>query len=519
MKLEKINLGETHSFSPIFLDYIDQNDALKPFYHLYPNLDHFQEQLNSKTLAEPIRQELTQVLNEQYHPLPQSEKLRKNIGALAEAKTFTITTGHQLNLFTGPMFFIYKIVTVINLCKKLQERYPDYHFVPVYWMASEDHDFAEINHFHLFNQTYTWQTEQKGPVGRFSTDGIDKVLDELPEKPEIFEKAYLEHENLATATRYLVNELFGEQGLVILNADHPRLKKLFIPFTKNDILENTSNHLVEQASRDLADNGYKNQVFSREINFFYMKDQLRERLVKEEDFYKVLNSSVTFTQEELIREIETHPEHFSPNVVTRPVYQESILPNLAYIGGPAEIAYWMQLKPVFDHCQLPFPILIPRNFGLVINKTSAKKIHKVNLATSEIFLKINDLKEKYLEQNGLNTYQLDQPSQHMHKVFDQIKQAAREIDPSLEGFIGAEENKVDKMISNIEKRLKKAEEKRQEVALRQLENIREKLFPGDGLQERTDNFLNFYLNSPELLDFLLHHFDPLDFRFNIIWDE
>src|SRR5699024_1121789 len=149
---------------------------------------------------------------EQYKGLPIKAPVQENIESLKQANTFTVTTGHQLNIFTGPLYFIYKIITVINTSKVLAKEYPDCRFVPVYWMASEDHDFEEINHFNLFGKTYRWETSQKGPVGRFSTESIQAVLDDLPEKVPLFENAYQEGKTLAAATRHYVHELFGAEG-------------------------------------------------------------------------------------------------------------------------------------------------------------------------------------------------------------------------------------------------------------------------------------------------------------------
>lgn len=518
MILEKIDFSKTQAFSSTFLDYIQQKEILAPFYHRFPSATALIQQAEEKQLDLSVRQTLSRVLSKQYQGLELRKEVSDNISSLKEPHTYTVTTGHQLNIFSGPLYFIYKIVTVIKACEELKAQAPDKHFVPVYWMASEDHDFAEINHFQLFGQTYRWESDQQGPVGRFALDGIKEVLAQLPESVEIFEKAYTECSNLADATRHFVNALFGQYGLLVLDADNSELKKIFLPVIQDELTMQSSAALSEQSSEKLEALGYKAQIYPREINLFYMQDGLRERIVKTVEGYEVLNTNITFTNESLLHESTLYPERFSPNVVLRPLYQEMILPNIAYVGGPAEVAYWLQLKSVFDHYQVSFPALMPRNFALIINKGLARKIEKLGLDSSDLFLAIHDLKKNYLMANAEGEISLKEEIDILEQVFESIRHKAMTVDKSLDGFIGAEASKTLKNLENIEKRLKKAEEKNQETAMTQIEQIKEKLFPGGGLQERKENMLNFYLNQPLLIEELMKHFSPFDYRFHVLKD-
>ncbi len=516
MKIDKLDFSDTGNFSNIFLDYLADKPDLKPYYHRPPTLESFREQLKEKQLDPQTRNLLADTLLQQYQSLKPSQAVLDHIESLREANTYTVTTGHQLNIFTGPLYFIYKIVTVINLCRKLKETYPDYQFVPVYWMASEDHDFEEINHFNLFGKTYEWQTEQRGAVGRFHPNGIKDILKELPEPVPVFEQAYSAYPTLADATRCYVNELFGKEGLVVLDADHASLKASFLEVIKDDLINHPAKKLVEDTSEKLEGMGYKTQVYPREINFFYLQDQMRERIIQEKDQYYVNDTELKFSREALLSEVEKHPENFSPNVILRPLYQERLLPNLAYVGGPSEIAYWLQLKSVFDHYQLPFPILMPRNFALIINKTSHKKLQKTPVSLQDLFLDTPALTDKFLKDNAESTLTLVEEKKALKEVFEAVRQKVLAVDKGLDGFIGAEANKALKNLVHIEKRLKKAEEHNQETAIKQLESLKEKLFPGGSWQERKDNFLNFYINNSAFIEELLAHLDPLDFRVNVI---
>ena len=519
MKVEKIALEETNSFSSFFLDYLSGKKELKSFYGLEPTPENFKQQIQQKEFSQEKRDTLRRVISTQYEGLEIKDLVANNIASLSDHNTFTITTGHQLNIFTGPLYFIYKIVSVINACTTLKEKYPGNNFVPVYWMASEDHDFEEINHFHLFGKKYIWNCDQKGGVGRFDTSTISDLLSELPEQSDVFSKAYVEHGKLSDAVRCYINELFGQQGVVALDADDPQLKAQFASVIEDDLMNHHANDLVEDTSSVLNKLGYSSQIFPRAINFFYLDGDTRERIVRESSDWKVLSTDLKFSEEEIKELIQSSPEKFSPNVVMRPLYQETILPNLAYIGGPAEMVYWMQLKKVFEQYNTPFPILMPRNFGLVVNKASAKRADKLGFSMLDLFKDEKSLSTQYVEKNSQTQFDLTEEKKSVQVVLDQVEKKALEIDGSLKGFVGAEWSKVEKSLDNIERRLTKANEKKHEVALAQISALKEKLFPGGSPQERHDNFLNFYLNDPAFIDKLVEVFDPFDFRFYVLKGE
>jgi bacillithiol biosynthesis cysteine-adding enzyme BshC len=519
MHLERIPLAQTQAFSPIFLDYISQDPKLVPFYHLSPTVESFasqieQKQQSKKGVDASWRATLAEVLHQQYKGI--NHPPEAHIELLKDEKTFTVTTGHQLSLFTGPLYFIYKIITCIRLASALKERYPEYNFVPVYWMASEDHDFAEINHFYLFGKRYQWDTEQTGAVGHFNTNGFEDIFAQVGEIPDFFEKAYNGKHTLSEATRYMVNELFADKGLVCIDADDKTLKAAFKGTIKEDIFQYHANHQINQSSNKLDELGYKTQIFPREINFFYLEKGKRERIVAEGEHYEVLNSDIRFTKAELEELIEESPERFSPNVALRPLYQEVILPNLAYIGGPGELAYWLQLKGVFDHYEVPFPILMPRNFAMVISQNLSKKFEKLDIPFKNIFQDISVLKKQWLQKNAEVEINLSEEKQNVLDIFSKIQEKAQTVDKTLEGFVGAEYNKLLKSIENIEKRLKKSEEQKQNTEIKQLENLKEKLFPEGNLQERHDNFLNFYINQKDFIEKVGAEFEPFSFTMHLL---
>lgn len=518
MQLKKIPLAETKAFSPFFLDYIEQKNSLKPFYDRFPIIDNFIEQINdkSKSFSASHRQVLVSTLQKQYGKMTLSEQVEKNIASLSDAKTFTITTGHQLNIFTGPLYFIYKIVTVINTCKELKLKYPYYNFVPVYWMASEDHDYDEIKYFKLYGKKYVWETDQKGAVGRFSTKDIDQVLNQLPGDVQIFRDAYQQNQKLSDAVRHYVNSLFGQEGVLSLDADDAGLKKQFKEVIKKDVIDCSTIKIVEDTNQQLDKLNYKTQVHCRDINFFYLDNNLRSRIEKRDDKFYVLDSEFSFTEKEIHDLIETHPEKFSPNVILRPLYQEYILPNLAYIGGPAEVIYWLQLKKVFDQFQIPFPILMPRNFAMVMEHPVYRKFEKTGLEVNQLFEDKNFLFNHWVLKNSKHNLTVGHERTTVGEIFSQLQKRAEAIDKTLAPFVGAEGKRALNSLEKIERKLLRAEKRCQSDKLRQIEAVKDTLFPNGNLQERTDNFLNFYQQHPEFISNLIENFDPFDFQFNIL---
>lgn len=512
MPSQQIELNSVGAFPKLFLDYISKNENLTKFYNQYPDLQGFSKVIESRKFSDDKRSTLVSVLKKQYQGLENTP----DFDVLLQANTFTVTTGHQLNIFTGPLYVIYKIVTIINLAKKLKVEFPAYNFVPVYWMASEDHDFAEIASFNLFGKTYKWETEQKGAVGRMNPAELQAIFDELSEKPALFEEAYLKNTTLSAAVRQYMHQLFANEGLICLDADEAALKGVFSDIIKDDLLNNSANRIVNETSEELNKMGYHTQITPREINFFYLQDGLRERIVFENSEFRVLNSELAFSQEEILQILKDHPERFSPNVVLRPLYQETILPNLAYIGGPSEVPYWLQLKGIFDNYEEQFPLLMPRNFALVINQVSQKRMDKLGITAEELFADEVSLRRSFVERNSENSLSLAFEIDDVSEVFERILKKSLAIDQTMKGAVEAEKAKIITSLENLEKRIKKAEERNQETAVTQLLGLKQKLFPDGGLQERKENFLNFYLNDKEFINKLLEAFDPIDYRFNII---
>ncbi|MBC7914827.1 MAG: bacillithiol biosynthesis cysteine-adding enzyme BshC [Pyrinomonadaceae bacterium] len=530
MKATYIDYSETASFSATLLSYLAKDVNLEPYLSYWPTLQNFnksiserKQNVNRLTLVEVLRKQYS---DSGYHN-EKSGLVLKNIETLIQPDTFTITTGHQLNIFTGPLYFIYKIVTAINLASELKAAHPDKNFVPVYWMATEDHDFEEINHAKLHGKKYTWNENAKGATGRIDPISIRETLKAYENAlgfshnskilSDILEEAYLNHTNLSDATRYLVHNLFSQYGLVILDADDIDLKKEFAAIIKEDLLQQKSFAAISSTSKSLKEAGFETQVHAREINFFYLTENLRERIVFENGCWRVLNGSITFSKEELIREIDQHPDRFSPNVVMRPLYQECILPNLAYIGGGAEIVYWLQLKSTFEQYGIDFPLLILRNSAMITSESFGSKLARLNFSVKDIFQNADALKKQWVLANSDHRLNITDELEEFDSVFEKLKLRAQKIDPTLAPSTDAVNARLNKALSNLEQKLIKAEKRNNQGTLSQIDTLRTKYFPGNSLQERTENFgLLYTQHGDNFISELVRHFKPLDFKFTIL---
>lgn len=531
MDVECLSYRKTGYFTKLITDYLDENKMLRPFCNHFPGIEAFKDQLEEKkaSYSAEHRRVLCEVLNSQYEGIKQSEATANHLQYLQDQKTFTVVTGHQLNLFTGPIYFLYKIISTINLCKELAVSYPEFKFVPVYWMATEDHDFEEINYFNFRGQKINWNKDSTGAVGRLDTQGLDAVYNAFKLVVgntrrsdyllKLFKRAYLDHQNLAEATRFIANELFGAYGLVIIDGDDSRLKKLLTPYIEKDLLEKRS---FEEVSKTIEqwghlDSGYKVQVNPREINYFYLKDQIRERIVENENGFAVNDTDIAFTEKDILKEIKTHPERFSPNVITRPLYQEVVLPNLCYIGGGGEIAYWLELKSSFEANSIPFPILLLRNSALVISDKQNGKLEKLNLDIEDVFLKQSSLINKKIREISNINIDLTAQKKHLIEQFENLYKIAELTDKSFLGAVKAQEVKQLKGIDHLEKRLLKAQKRKLKDQVIRMTDLQNQLFPSESLQERILNFSELYLEyGPELIPNLMNALKPLNLEFSVI---
>lgn len=529
--LKKIPFTQTGFFNSIILDYLNQSSFLKQFYEFDPTIDGFEEKIKSKVNLKLDRDLLSEtILNQYKHSgLEIKSVVNQNISLLKNENTFTVTTGHQLNLFSGPLYVIFKIISTINLSEKLRKKFPEFNFIPIFWMASEDHDISEINNINLFGKKISFETDYKGPAGKLKTEVASAMIAQTLEMigtnnfaielKELIENAYKESQTLAQSTRVWIDSLVGKYGLVIIDADEKKLKNNFSKIAKKELEENFVFKIVNQTIKTLNEN-YEIQVNPREINLFYNHGLERNRIVEKDNHFSILNTSISFNREELMIELEKFPERFSPNVLMRPLYQEMILPNLAYVGGPAEIAYWMELKNVFKYLSLDMPVLLLRNCAMIIDENLSLKWKKLGFTIDDFFKDETQLSKLFLSQGKLKDFSTKKFIEAISKEFLALGTEIEQYEPTLKPTVESELKKVINSVNTIEEKMIRASKKKQEVEIFQISKIKEKLFPNKGLQERYETILPFYLKyGSDFIGVLKELFDPFDKEFLILEEQ
>lgn len=531
MEIKKYSYNQLTQLSTKDSMYILSPQKLKSFYKWEAELSNFEEVIKAKSNHKIDREILVEVLSAQYKSFTNNDAQLKLIEQLKEDNTFTVTTAHQPSLLTGPLYYIFKIASVLNLAKQLRKLHPGQNFVPCFVTGGEDHDFEEIDHFQIFGNTLKWEGHswKGGSVGQIDLSGLQSVIEELTEKLGInsFGTEWIKKEvvpilskakNYSEFARMLTHSLFGDQGLLVLSMDDARLKSKFLPVIKKEIFERPSEAIITQTQQELSGLGWKPQAHARNINFFYRTKNSRSRIVFEENKYQTVEGNNSWTKEELEKELEENPASFSPNVIMRPLFQESILPNLAYIGGGGEIAYWLERKSQFQYFGIPFPMLIRRNSALIVSHSLEKKLAKVNLDFNQLFAHPDDMVKSYLSSLGEDAYSLNDQKSGLGELMSSAIEKAKSADATLENFAKAEINKMQKSIETIEKKISKAIKKKEEVELNRLASIQSKLFPENGLQERKENifqFINDY--GIELLPRLIESLDPMKKEFTVFF--
>ena len=532
LRATHIPYADTHSFSGLVTAYLGNVTSLQPFYHFKADETGINAAIESRTGFKTDRATLVNVLEKQYTDLPEMTAVQHNIRLLANEDTFTICTAHQPNLGTGYLYFTYKILHAVKLARDLKAQYPDKDFVPVYYIGSEDNDLEELGTFRYGGQKFVWDADgQTGAVGRMNTASLKPLLDELfailgppgvhlDNLKEILAAAYLQHDTIARATQYLVHRLFGSYGLIALNADDADLKQAFIPVMESDLLLHEANKIVADTAEALQKAGYTSQAYPRPINLFYLKDDIRERIETDGTTWKVVGKDIHWNREDLLKELNTHPERFSPNVILRGLYQETILPNIAFIGGGSEVAYWLQLQDVFKHYKVFYPVVLLRQSVLWINEREAALRKKTGLGLPDLFLPESDIIKRFVKEHTTKDCSTGMEQAGFEEILSDLRTKAAAITPTLRSSTDAVIAKIRYQLQVLEKKMLRAEKRNMSTRLDQISRLKAALFPNHSLQERVENFMPFYLQyGSTFFDDLLQAMQPFPAAFLVLEEE
>ena len=463
--------------------------------------EYTQDQLLSKSrklYSFKNRSIVHKALLNQYASFNLTEKESLNISLFSKKSTYTITTGHQLMLLGGPMFFYTKIMDVIKLAKEVSTTQNP--VLPVFWMASEDHDYKEISAINLFGKKINCYGSHKGPVGRISKEHFEDFLEEvnqvLGEGDEFYQikglinKAFFSGKNLSQITRIFVRELFKEDGLLILDGDCKELKLLFSEIAHKELFQEITFNSSKQYL-NLLKSQYKLQVKPRELNLFYIDDGIRKRLIKTDKGFATSDQSIFWTPSEIKKMIADSPEKISPNVLLRPIYQEVLLPNIAYVGGAREIAYWLEIKPVFDAFKLDFPLPLVRNSYFVVSKKNKNWLDNHNISLERLFNSLDLQINQLIKELSSNLLSFDEDFKTLESFYSSLKLKGEKINAQLEKVVNGEEKRAYSALKNLEKRFLNAEKRKHEQEILKLKQIVTKLFPKGKAMERVNSFIPY----------------------------
>lgn len=528
MKSNHFPRKDSNCFSNQQLLLTDDQEALTDFIGLPFSVDNLKAQtiIKSAFFTAEKRKLLVSVLMKKYGSVSNAANTVTNITSLKNENCFTITTGHQLSLCTGPLYFVYKILHVIKQCELLNEKFPKDRFVPIYWMASEDHDFEEVKSFLLYGKTISWESEQTGAVGRMNLLGLSEVMDQLkqffanhPESEihQLIDK--LKGNTYGEAFFQFIHELFGNFGLVILDGDDTELKTAFKPIFKLELNTQFSHKSVVKTNEKLATKNFKIQVHPREINLFFLSENKRERIITDGTDFQIGENK--FTSTAILELLENNPNSFSPNVILRPLYQEYILPNISYVGGVGELSYWLQLKSTFEKAAIPYPILQARSSVIWIEKNNLEKMEQLLFRIDSIFKSTTELKKEFLMNKEAEAIDFSLQNFQFNQFKNDLINKSELIDTSLKSFVEAEFTRIEKQVDGIKNRLEKSVKSKHEKALKSIEQLKEKLFPANLMQDRSLNFFQFCPdgNYKNKLQNLYNFIEPNDSSILILMED
>lgn len=522
-------LKQTRAFSSLVQDFVEQDEFLRPFITDFPTPPAVQKAAQRRAVEFHNRELLFNVFKEAYAVLRPEPAVEENLQKLVKPNTVTVCTAHQPCVFTGHLYVLYKVLHCIRVCRELNALNDGLHYVPVFFLGSEDNDLEEIGELPLDARSLHWESRQTGACGRMKTTGFELLhaavqallhadREEDRQLMSLFRQAYNGENTLAQGTRMLFHELFGNYGLLVLDGDDARLKRLFLPVLREELFQQTARTIVDETLLRLGER-YREQAAPRNLNLFYLCEGIRERIEKQGEAWVVVNTAIRFSRAALEHELEAHPERFSPNVILRPLYQERILPNALFIGGGSEVAYWMQLHDLFRHHDISFPILQLRRSLLWVPQSTRSRIDRMGLTWSELFEGEAPFRERLIRQHE----SLDHLAELQGKaglVLAEISALAHSLSPALLRSTEAHHATIRKAMQRVEKKFLAHLRRQENEQLDRYRRIREHLFPGGILQERKEGLLFLYKEmGPGFLHGLLEQMEGFGQDFMVLWKE
>lgn len=486
--------------NPILMDLFKKDSNLSSF-HNGTDLSHIDRDFFEKRdLNIENREVLYQVISSQYSKT--GLKIPENLKDIKNKGVFTITTGHQLCVFGGPQYFIHKIISVLKIVENLKLKFKDFDFIPLFWMASEDHDFQEISSINIFNKNLSVSKEDGMGVGKLNPEIFTPILESLKDlfkndfrfkNLESIFSAALSQQNWANATRYWISKVFEKENLIVIDADDVKLKKLFLPIFKNELEDQFIYNSVENTNSKLRSLGYEPKINPRVLNLFFLEDEKRHRIIFEDNVFKI--GDINLNLKEILNLLNNSPEKFSPNVLMRPLYQELLLPNLVYVGGPSELVYWSQLKKSFDQVDINFPILILRDHFNWMSEKSYKQWKNLGFSDNDLAKKPDTLIKNYVLSSNNETLDFKIENELLEKLSQNLLAKANGIETTLEPSVNGTVKGMMSDLDKVKNKFLKALKNKEELKKNQLNKISSQLHVNNKLTERVDSFIPMYVKG------------------------
>lgn len=511
-----VNYSDLPKFPNLFLDYIYEFKNVEKFYKKsFLDNDSYVETFEQlKNFVRPHRKDISNILEDQYLGYVQSQLTEDNIQSLNDENTLAVITGQQVGLFGGPLYTFYKIITTIKLSAYLKERFPDYNFVPIFWMEVDDHDFKEVQSTNIIdkynkirNLSYDDGLEDKvnrGTVGKLKLNlNINHTIEDLEEslrdnefKDEILQlisSCYSDGVTFKAAFKKLIFSLFDEYGLLIFNPQDNRVKDLLLTIFEKEI----DNHDVHSKANVLRsaelEEDYHAQVKVNSINLFYTDGSGRHLIEPVDGEFRFKGKRTRISKEELKKLLYYDPSAFSPNVLLRPICQDYLFPTAIYTGGPAEISYFAQVIPNYEFFDLVQPIVFPRISATILEKHIASSINKYDLDFNEFFFSEKELVNNIL--NKVTDHNIEEIFAETKSSIDEILQNLRESLIQIDkGLLNVSEKTLNRISQSLEMLQSKSEDiqgRKHEDVVKSIKKIRHFIYPNNNLQERELNFIYF----------------------------
>ncbi len=511
-----INYSDIPGFPNLFLDYIYEFDNVQKFYkkNFMDNNSYLQTFEQLKSYVRPHRNDVTNILTDQYLGYLPSKLTENNINALNDENTFAIVTGQQATLFGGPLYTFYKIITTIKLSNLLKERFSDYNFVPVFWMEVDDHDFKEIQSVNIIDQynkvkslIYDDGIEEeinRGSVGKlkfnaninYTIEDLEKSLRDNEFKDEIMNlinNCYYEGITIKEAFKKLLFHFFDEYGLVIFNPQDRRVKDILLPVFEKEI-DNYAVHSNENVLRsaELEEN-YHAQVKVNPINLFYSDGGGRHLVEPVEGEFRFRGRRKRISKDEIKKLLYYDPAAFSPNVLLRPICQDYLFPTAVYVGGPAEVSYFAQVMPNYSFFDLVAPIVFPRASATILEKHIASSIKKYDLSFNEYFFNEKDLINNVL--NKISEFDLEdlfaESEENIKKELLKLRESLIQIDEALSDASEKSLQKITQALEILKTKSEQFQARKHEDVVNRIKKVRSFIYPNNTMQERELNFIYF----------------------------